>query len=142
MNSRKTPVHLWIVGILSLLWNAIGAFDYTATELKLDFYMSQFSAEQLEYFYAFPAWVVAAWAIGVWGALFGSLALLMRKAFAVWLFGLSILGMAATSVYSFVLTDSSAVMGEGALTFTIVIWVVALFLYFYSSSMARRRVLS
>jgi len=142
MNSTKTPVHLWIVAILSLLWNAIGAFDYTATELKLDFYMSQFSAEQLDYFYAFPAWVVAAWAIGVWGALFGSLALLMRKAFSVWLFGLSILGMAATSVYSFVLTDSSAVVGEGALTFTIVIWVVALFLYFYSSAMARRRVLN
>ena len=142
MNSRKTPVHLWIVAILSLLWNAIGAFDYTATELKLDFYMSQFSAEQLDYFYAFPAWAVAAWAIGVWGALFGSLALLMRKAFAVWLFGLSILGMAATSVYSYVLTDSSAVVGEGALAFTIVIWVVALFLYFYSSAMAKRRVLS
>ena len=55
MNTRtKTPVHLWIIGVLTLLWNMMGAFDYTATHMKLDFYMSQFSAEQLEYFYGFP----------------------------------------------------------------------------------------
>ena len=27
----KAPVHLWIVGILAVLWNAVGAFDYFAT---------------------------------------------------------------------------------------------------------------
>jgi hypothetical protein len=141
MNTTKAPIHLWIVGIISLLWNAVGAFDYSATQMKLDFYMSQFTPEQLDYFYAFPAWVDAGWALGVWGALLGSLALLMRKAFAVWLFGISILGMAATSVYGFVLTDSSGVAGEGALVFTIVIWVIALFLFFYAKAMATRRVL-
>ena len=31
--SRPTPMHLWIVGILSLLWNAFGACDYTMTEM-------------------------------------------------------------------------------------------------------------
>ncbi len=142
MNTMKTPMHLWIIGILSLLWNAIGAFDYSATQLRLDFYMSQFTQEQLDYFYSFPAWADAAWAVGVWGALLGSLTLLLRKAFSVWLFGLSILGMAGTSIFSFVLTDSSSVAGEGALMFTIVIWVIALFLFFYARAMAARRVLT
>jgi len=142
MNTMKTPMHLWIIGILSLLWNAIGAFDYSATQLKLDFYMSQFTQEQLDYFYSFPAWADAAWAVGVWGALLGSLTLLLRKAFSVWLFGLSILGMAGTSIFSFILTDSSSVAGEGALMFTIVIWVIALFLFFYARAMAARRVLT
>lgn len=142
MNTMKAPIHLWIIGILSLLWNAIGAFDYSATQLKLDFYMSQFTQQQLDYFYSFPAWVDAAWAVGVWGALLGSLALLLRKAFSVWLFGVSILGMAGTSAYSFLLTDGSAVAGEGALMFTIVIWVIALFLFVYARAMAARRVLS
>jgi len=140
-STTKAPFHLWIIGILAVLWNAMGAFDYTATQMKLDFYMSQFTPEQLDYFYTFPAWVDAGWAIAVWGALLASLVLLMRKAFAVWLFGISILGMAATAVYTFFLTDSSSVMGEGALMFTAVIWVIALLLYFYSSAMAKRRVL-
>jgi hypothetical protein len=137
----RTPWHLWVIGIVSLLWNAVGAFDYTATHLHYEAYMANFSQAQLDYFYGFPAWVVACWAIGVWGALLGSLTLLLRKSWAVWLFGASILGMAGTTIYNFVLTDGAALMGEGAATFTIVIWVIALFLYFYSAAMAKRRVL-
>ena len=44
---RRTPVHLWIVGVLALLWNLMGAFDYLATQLELEFYMSGFTEEQL-----------------------------------------------------------------------------------------------
>ena len=75
----KTPIHLWIIGILALLWNAIGAFDYVATQTQMESYMSQFTPEQLDYFYGFPTWVVAAWAIAVWSSLLGSVALLVRK---------------------------------------------------------------
>ena len=138
---NKAPVHLWIVGILSLLWNAMGAFDYSATQLQLDFYMSQFSEEELNYFYGFPAWVDACWAVGVWFSLLGSLALLMRKALAAWFFGAAILGLAGSSVYNFLLSDGASVMGEGAVGFTVVIWVIALLLYFYAVSMAKRRVI-
>ena len=139
---QKTPVHLWIVGVLALLWNAMGAFDYTATKLQLDFYMSQFSEEQLEYFYSFPTWAVVCWAIAVWSSLLGSVALLMKKAFAAYLFGLAILGMIGTSIYNFVLSNGMEIMGEGAMTFTVIIWLIALFLYFYSMAMAKRRVLT
>ena len=55
----KTPVHLWIVGVLALLWNAMGAFDYLATQLELDFYMSRFTEQQLAYFYGFPKLMTA-----------------------------------------------------------------------------------
>jgi len=141
-NAVKAPVHLWIVGILSLLWNAVGAFDYLATKMRLDFYMSQFTAAQLEYFYSFPTWVIAAWAVGVWGALLGSLALVLRKALAVLLFGASILGLAVSSVYNFALTNGMEIMGSEGAMFTGVIWLIALFLFFYARAMAKRGVLS
>ena len=137
----KAPLHLWIIGILSLLWNALGAFDYSATQLKLDFYMSQFTEEQLAYFYGFPAWVDACWAVGVWGSLLGSLALLLRKALAAWLFGAAILGMVGTTIHNFFLSDGAAMMGDGAVAFSAVIWIIALALYFYAVAMAKRRVL-
>ena len=35
----RTPVHLWIIGVLALLWNMMGAFDYLATKLQLDFWV-------------------------------------------------------------------------------------------------------
>jgi hypothetical protein len=139
---NKTPVHLWIVSILAILWNAVGAYDYIATQYRIESYMSQFTPEQLEYFYSFPAWMDAAWAVGIWGAFLGSIALLLRKTWAVLLFGASILGLAVSTVYNFVLSDGAAAMGEGAVMFTGFIWIIALFLYFYAQAMAKRRVLA
>jgi len=140
-SATKAPRHLWIVSVLSLLWNAVGAFDYSATQFRMQSYMSQFTPEQLAYFYAFPSWAVAAWAIAVWGALLGSFCLLLRKAWAVWLFGASIGGMVLTGVYSYVLTDGMALVGTGGAIFTAVIWLIAFSLYFYARAMTRRGVL-
>jgi hypothetical protein len=139
--TAKTPVHLWIVSVLAILWNAGGAYDYIATQYRIESYMSKFTPEQLEYFYAFPAWMDAAWAVGIWGALLGSIALLLRRAWAVWLFGASILGLAVSTVYNFVLSDGATAMGEGAAMFTGIIWLIALFLFFYARAMAKRKVL-
>jgi len=139
--SNRVPRHLWIVGALSLLWNAVGAFDYSATQFRIESYMGQFTPEQLAYFYGFPAWAVAAWAIAVWSSLLGSLCLLLRKAWAVWLFGIAIVGMALTALYNFVLTDGMAMMGAGEAVFTGVIWLIAIGLFFYARAMARRGVL-
>jgi len=136
-----TPVHLWIIGILALLWNSFGAFDYLATQLELEFYMKAFSEEQLAYFYGFPSWVVAAWAFGVWGAVAGSVGLLLRKKWAVWAFAISLAGMAVSSVYSMVLTDGIKLMGQGAVAMNLVIWAVAIFLLVYAWTTAKRGVL-
>ncbi len=140
-NTVKTPAHLWIVGLLSFLWNAVGAFDYTATQMRLEFYMSQFTQEQLDYFYRFPAWLDAAWATAVWSSLLGSVGLLLRQRWAVWLFGLAIIGMVITALYNLVLTEGIELMGNGAVAFTAVIWVIALLLLVYSRKMAARGVL-
>ncbi|MGD9265304.1 MAG: hypothetical protein PVJ71_05945 [Lysobacterales bacterium] len=137
----KTPIHLWIVGILALLWNAVAAFDYFATQTQMESYMSKFTPQQLEYFYGFPAWMDAAWAIAVWGSLLGALALLIRKSWAVPLFGAAILGLLVSSIYNFIIADGAAVMGDQGVIFTAVIWVVALFLFFYARAMAQRGVL-
>ena len=140
--TTKTPIHLWIVSILAVLWNAMGAFDYIATQYRLVSYIGQFTPEQLDYFFAFPVWMDAAWAIAVWASVLGSLSLLLRKAWAVSLFGISILGLATSTVYHYILSDGLAVMGSEGAIFTAVIWLIALFLFFYAQAMAARKVLT
>ena len=41
--------------------------------------MGQFSPEQLEFFYGFPTWLVAFWAIAVWGGVLGVVLLLIAQ---------------------------------------------------------------
>jgi hypothetical protein len=137
-----TPRHLWVLGGLSLLWNAFGAFDYAMTQFRVESYMSNFTPEQLAYFYGFPWWADAAWAFGVWGALAGSVGLLLRQRWAVWAFGASLSGLVLSSVYTLVLTDGAEIMGGGGqVAFSVVIWIVAIALFVYARTMAHRGVL-
>lgn len=97
---------------------------------------------QTEYFYGFPAWAVAFWALGVWGCFFGSIALLLRSRFAVWLFGVSIVGLLGTTIYErafAVLPESLQTTGQNL--FAVAIWVITLALFIYSSRMKRAGVL-
>ena len=138
----NTPIHLWIIGVLALVWNSGGAFDYAATQLRIESYMNQFTSEQLDYFYGFPVWMDAAWAIAVWSSVLGALALLFRKSWAVHLFALAIAGLLVSSFYNFALANGAELMGDGAVIFTVVIWVAAIFLFLYARAMNNRRVLS
>ena len=135
-STERTPVHLWIVGVASLLWNAVGCFDYLATKLPIESYMEQFTEAQLAYFYGVPAWFTVFWALGVWGALAGSVGLLLRRRWAVAAFAVSLLGLIVTTVYTVFLSDGLEIMGAGGAAFSAVIFVVAVLLLVYARRMA------
>ena len=137
-----TPKHLWIVGIVAFLWDAMGAYDYLMTQTQNEGYMSRLTPEQLEFFYGFPSWVVAFWAIAVWGGVLGSVLLLMRKKLAVTVFLVSFISMVITTIHNWGLSNGLEVMGTGGLIFSVVIFVFALFLYLYSKAMRDRGVLT
>ncbi|MEE9429197.1 MAG: hypothetical protein V3V25_13725 [Paracoccaceae bacterium] len=140
----KTPWHIWLIGIVSLLWNAGGAYDYVMTVSKNTGYIAQFTPEQLAYFSSFPSWMMFSWALGVWAAVLGSLLLLLRSGFAVMAFALSLVGLAGSLIYNFILTDVDylALVGSAGLWFTVAIVVVAILLYLYARTMRQRGVLS
>lgn len=138
---QRTPWHLWVVGTLGLLWDCVGAFDYLMTQTENESYMSQFTPEQLEYFYGFPAWVVAFWAIAVWGGLLGMVLLLLRKRLAAPVLLVSFLSMVVTSIHNFVLSDGLEVMGGMGVAFSGLIFVIALSLWLYARAMVERGVL-
>lgn len=138
-----TPWHVWVVGVVSLLWNSVGAMDFVMTEAKNKAYMSGFTPAQLEFYYGFPLWVVAAWGIAVWGGVLGSLLLLLRSRLAVHLFLASFICIILTSIHNYALSNGLKIMGGAeALAFSAVIVVVGALLLFYARSMCRRGVLS
>ena len=141
-NSVKAPWHLWVVGIVGLLWSAMGAMDYVMSKLRVESYMAKFTPEQLEYFYGFPVWVNAAWAIAVWGGVIGCIILLLRKGVAVEVLLASFIAMAVTAFHNYVLSNGMEVVGDTfSLVFTGIIFIVGLALYLYAKAMRTRGVL-
>lgn len=92
--SGRAPTHLWIVGVLSLLWNCVGGVDYTMTRLRNADYLSQMGDANaiLAYIDGMPIYAQVGWGLGVWGALLGSVLLLMRSRYAVHAFAVSLVG--------------------------------------------------
>ena len=137
----KTPWHLWVVGGLSLLWNFGGVVSYTTTKLQA-LGVANMPAAQLDYYYSFPAWATVFWALGVWGCFFGSLALLLKRKFAVWLFAVSIIGLIGTSIYQWGVSDMpDTLKTTGHIAFALAIWAITIGLFFYARVMAAKNVL-
>lgn len=139
----KTPWHLWVVGIVSLLWNAMGATDFTMTQLKSEVWLKAFTPEQLAYIHGFPLWSVVAWGVGTWGSFLGSVLLLARKGLAFHFLAASLAGALLTSLYSFGLSDGLKIMGGGAgmIAFNAIIVTISVLLLVYARNMRQRGVL-
>lgn len=138
----KTPVHLWIIGVIALIWNAGGAYDYVMTQFQDEAYLAMLTDAQRAFLDTVPIWFEAAWAVGVWFSVLGSVLLLLRSRFADAVFGLSFLGLMLSSVYSFGIADRTGLtLSPAQMGFTIAIFVVLAVLWIYARAMTQRGVL-
>jgi len=144
---RGVPAHLWIVGILALLWNAFGCYDYLMTQTRGAEYIhsmmpSADAAAIMAYIKGLPVWATAAWAFGVWGGLLGSILLLLRHRWAVPTLGVSLLGAVIGIGYQLLNPAPVADMHEGMNgVIPYVIIAVALGLFLYARAVAKKGVL-
>lgn len=142
-DAAKTPWHLWAIGLVSLLWNSVGAYDYTQTRMRNMEYLEGmgFTEEALAYIDNFPIWADIAWAFGVWGALAGSILLLLRNRFAVTAYALSLAGAVLSNLYPFVVEPPAIMQSSAAKVFSLVIIGIAAALLYYAHRMKAAGVL-
>ncbi len=137
------PWHFWLIAVASLLWNSYGAYDYTMSQFHGDAYYHQIhmTEAQIAHMHGYPAWMVAVWAIGVWGAVLGSVLLLARSRYAVWAFWASLAGFLMSLVYTYALSGGGKTMGQSGTVMELVILAGCLFFLWYARRMAMRGVL-
>ena len=140
----RTPWHLWVVGVVSLLWNAFGAFDFVSTITRGEAYLREMNFDQamIDYFLAMPDWVYVPWTLGVWGAVIGSILLLLRNRFAVWAVALSLIG-AVVSLLDGQFMEPPPLAPDMAMMkwMPYVIMVITVLLFVYAFNMRRKGVL-
>lgn len=142
-HSGPAPKHLWVVGILSLLWNGYGAYDYTMSHIGgLEFFEAAGLDEAaFAWFEAMPAWATAAWAIGVWVSLLGSVLLLLRSRHAATAFLVSIVGALCSFAYQFASDRPASMDGAMATVMPIVILILIAAQWYYARRQAAAGVL-
>lgn len=90
--SSRAPVWFWAAASLGLAWNVFGIVQYlgTAGTDAAGFEASGLTAEQAQVMAAAPAWLTAAFAIGVFGGVIGCIGLLLRRRWSKLVLGLSL----------------------------------------------------
>ena len=144
----KAPWHLWVLGVLSLLWFAGGANDYVMTKTENAAYLGMAAENMgtsvetiLAYFNGYPAWATVCWALGVWGAVAGAILLLFRSRFAFHALLISLAGLAGSTLYTFTSDIPPEFASTGQLVFTALIWASVVGLAAYARAMTRAGVL-
>ena len=139
----STPKHLWVVGILSLLWNSYGAFDYTMSHIGGLAYFESAGLDQaaFDWFHAMPNWAIAAWAVGVWISLLGSVLLLLRSRHAATAFAVSFVGALISFGYQFTSDRPASLEGTVATIVPIVIMILIVAQGYYARRQAAAGVL-
>ena len=136
--SGKAPWHLWVVGFVSFLWNASGAWvtvqAQTGAAMDMD-------ATEIAHYAEQPLWVVVLTDLAFATAILGALALLIRSRWAPPLYLLSIAAIVASAVGDVARGSALLLQQRDWLTLFLVTTALALVQWLYARWIGKRGVL-
>ena len=146
---NKPSTAYWIIAGVLLAWNLIGLlFYYQQSTLTPDIMMDAgLTDAQIAHITNTPAWAHAGYALAVNAGVLGALLLLLRKAWAIPLFYISLAGALIQDLDAFVLRDAMEVWSTPSAAFPpyvlpLVVIVICVFEIWYARSAKTKRWLS
>lgn len=94
VSQSRAHAIFWTIALAGLSWNLFGVFQFARTALASEqgLMMGGMTAQQAALYFNLPLWMNAAFAIGVFGGVLGSVAMLLRKRLAQPVFAGSLAG--------------------------------------------------
>ena len=136
---NKPPWHLWAVGIVSLLWYGSGAYVIVLAQHGM---WPGMEPDETAYYAAQPGWFVTLTDIGLATSILGSIALLLRRSWALSLFAVSFVLILGNDAYDLAMGTSRAYANGAAMVVTVLIAIIAALEVIYANAMAKRGVLA
>ncbi len=141
--ATKAPWHLWLIGVIAVLFNSIGVFDFVMSMINGAEYQASagMTPDQIAHYQSMPGWMIIVWAVGVFGAFLASILLLMRNKLATPVFVVSLVAFLLSLIYHYVLSNGGDLLGQEMAIASAVIAALLVFFIVYSRAMVRRGVL-
>ncbi len=131
----KPPTSFWIIAGVALVWNLIGLMIYYMQVTSSPEELAQYYNEaELAFVTSTPTWATSAYAIAVTAGVLGCLFLLLRKAWALPMFIISLAGVFVQDIHAFLIADGIDVWGMKATILPVIVFVIGVGLIFYSRS--------
>lgn len=136
---RKAPWHLWPVGIVSLIWYLGGSYAIIGSHHGL---IPGLPAEEVAYYASKPLYLELISYGTLFAGIFGSIALLARRKWALALWSVLIIGVAVQNAIEIALGISRLGSDQAASVATLAIMGIALLDYLYGRWVSAHGLLS
>jgi len=131
---NKIPIWFYVIAGVALLWNLLGAVAVGMNFMITPEAIASLPPEQQQMYANTPKWSSYASLIAVIAGSLGALALLLKKAWALPLFILSLIGLVIQNIGIFVIVDAAAVLGSSVLIMQGMVFLIAVGLILVSKS--------
>jgi hypothetical protein len=138
----KLPISFWIIGVLVLIWNAMGVMAFFADINQTPEDLAKLGSAMQSMYESRPAWALGAFAVAVFAGLAASVLLLMRRSLATNVFILSLAAVLVQQLYSFGIAKVQDIGGSEVLMFPALIVIIEVFCIWYSKSCTKKGWLS
>lgn len=129
-HEKKVPLWFWAVAGIALLWNIMGFAIFFQELLNQEALIKDWTEPQKEWAQGTPNWIYFVFGVSVVTGLLGSISLLIRKAWAIPLFALSLVAVLVQMIYTMVIAGGLQVMGaSSAVMPSLVIILAGLWLF-------------
>ena len=138
LDSRVPNRSFWFISALALAWNLIGVATYLMSVTMSPEALAAMPEAERALQTNVPVWVTSAYAIAVFGGTLACLALLMRKAWAVPVFIVSLVAILLQMGYGLFGTAMLEVQGGAAAILPALLIAIAIYLVSFSRSAKAR----
>jgi len=140
MNEKlRPPAWYWILGIVLLLWGAAGIFAfYSQLTTPYDKMVAEMGKPAADCIKGMPTWLWWVYGAAVWSGLFGTLALLLRRAWAQPLYLISLAAVIVQFGHSFGVAKIHEIMGWSAAIFPAFIIFMAVFQLWFAGQAKKK----
>ena len=130
------PKWFWVVGVVLLLWGAMGIFSfYAQITMSHDEVVARIGEAAADRTTSLPHWTWWVFGVAVWSGMFGSIALLLRRAWAQPLYLISLAAVIVQFGYYFCVARMHEIMGWSAAAFpAFIILMAAIELWFATTA--------
>lgn len=136
--ANRAPAWLLIIATVALLWNLLGCFAFFQQTMMSEAQIEALPAAEQALYRGIPMWATVAFAVAVFGGAVGSLALLLKRRFALILLTASLIGVLVQMFHVVMLSGSMDVYGPGGMIMPGMIIVIAFGLVWLARSAAKR----
>ncbi|GGF51830.1 hypothetical protein [Echinicola rosea] len=138
MEKVSIPIWFWVVAGVMLVWNLLGVGSFFMHVGMTEESLAALPEAERELYAVYPTWALLAFAVAVFGGVFGCIGLLMRKKWAKFILVISLIGIIIQMFHSLIIARATDVYGPGAIVMPVLVIVIAVFLVWMANYSIKR----